>query len=68
VLTSLSLLNGAGDGGESMNIIMIIYYVISAFLAAMLIWNFIREKKNFDDMILYLIVLIPLLLRVLRIK
>lgn len=68
MLTSLSLLNGAGDGGESMNIIMIIYYVISAFLAAMLIWNFIREKKNFDDMILYLIVLIPLLLRVLRIK
>lgn len=47
---------------------MIIYYVISAYLAVMLIWNFIQEKKNFDTMILYLIVIVPLLLRILRIK
>jgi uncharacterized membrane protein YbjE (DUF340 family) len=47
---------------------MIIYYVISAFIAGMLVWNFIREKKNVNDMLLYLLVLIPLVLRILRIK
>ncbi len=47
---------------------MIIYYVISAFLVCMLVWNFIREKKNVNDMFLYLLVLIPLVLRILRIK
>jgi uncharacterized membrane protein YbjE (DUF340 family) len=47
---------------------MIIYYVISAFIAGMLVWNFIREKKNVNDMLLYLLVLIPLVLRILRVK
>ncbi len=47
---------------------MILYYVISAFILAMLIWNFIREKKNADDMLLYLLVMIPLVLRLFRIK
>ena len=47
---------------------MIIYYVISAFIASMLVWNFIREKKNVNDMLLYLLVLIPLVLRILRVK
>jgi hypothetical protein len=47
---------------------MILYYIISAYIAAMVIWNFLREKKNVNDMILYLLILIPLLLRILRIK
>lgn len=51
-----------------MPLIMILYYVISAYIAAMLIWNFIHEKKNVNDMILYLLVLVPLLLRILRLK
>jgi len=51
-----------------MNIIMIFYYLISAFLAVLLAWNFIREKKNVNDMILYLLVLAPFVLRLLRIK
>jgi uncharacterized membrane protein YbjE (DUF340 family) len=51
-----------------MPLIMIIYYVISAFIAGMLVWNFIREKKNVNDMLLYLLVLIPLVLRILRVK
>ena len=51
-----------------MPIIMILYYVISAYLAAILIWNFIREKKNIENMLLYLLVLIPLLLRLFRIR
>ena len=51
-----------------MSLVMIFYYLICLYLIGMIIWNFIREKKNFDDMLLYLIVLIPLVLRVLRIK
>jgi hypothetical protein len=51
-----------------MSVIMIIYYVISAYIAAMVLWNFIREKKSANDMLLYLLVLIPLILRLFRIK
>ena len=51
-----------------MPVIMIIYYVISAYIAAMVIWNLIREKKSLNDMLLYLLVLIPLILRLFRLK
>jgi hypothetical protein len=51
-----------------MPLIMILYYVICAYLAAMLAWNFIREKKSVNDMLLYLLVIIPLVLRILRVK
>ncbi len=51
-----------------MSIIMIVYYIISAFIAGMLIWNFIREKEDKEKMLLYLIVLIPLILRIFRIR
>jgi len=49
-------------------LIMIVYYLISAYILAILIWNFIKEKKSWDDMLLYLLVMIPLVLRLLRIK
>ena len=48
--------------------IMIIYYLITIYLIGLLVWNFIREKKKIEDMAMYLLVLIPLILRVLRIK
>jgi len=51
-----------------MPVIMIFYYAICIYIISMLIWNFIREKKSADDMLLYLLVLIPLVLRILRIK
>ncbi len=51
-----------------MPIIMIIYYVITAYIVGMLIWNFVKEKKSIDDMILYLVILVPLVLRLLRVK
>jgi len=51
-----------------MPIIMILYYVITAYFLGMLLWNFIREKKNVEDMLLYLLVMIPLVLRILRVK
>jgi len=42
--------------------------VITAYIVGMLIWNFIIEKKSVDDMILYLVILVPLVLRLLRVK
>ncbi len=51
-----------------MPLVMIFYYLISAFLVFLLAWNFVREKKNIEDMVLYLLVLVPLVLRILRVK
>ncbi|MCX7975335.1 MAG: hypothetical protein N3B16_12690 [Candidatus Aminicenantes bacterium] len=48
--------------------IMITYYLLTAFIATLFFWNFWQEKKKIDRQILYLLVLIPLLLRLLRIK
>jgi len=47
---------------------MIFYYIICIFIVAVLAWNFIKEKKSVNDMVLYLLVLIPLILRIFRIK
>jgi hypothetical protein len=51
-----------------MPVIMIFYYIICIFIVTMLVWNFFKEKKSVNDMILYLLVLIPLILRIFRIK
>jgi hypothetical protein len=51
-----------------MPIIMVIYYFLSAFIAALLIWNFIREREDRQRMLLYLIVLVPFVLRLLRVR
>ena len=49
-------------------VIMIIYYIITAFIAGLMIYNFIRERKDKQMMLLYLIVLIPFVLRLFRIR
>jgi hypothetical protein len=51
-----------------MTLVMIAYYVLSAFLLVLLAVNFVREKKSRDDLVLYLLVMIPLVLRLLRVK
>jgi hypothetical protein len=51
-----------------MNVVMALYYLITAFLVVLLAWNFVREKNKVNDMILYLLVLVPLVLRLLRVK
>jgi len=48
--------------------VMIAYYLITAFLLALLVWNFVREKSRRGDLVLYLLVILPLLLRLLRWK
>jgi len=50
-----------------MPLVMMVYYVICVFIAGMLVWNFAREKDDWQMMLLYLIVLVPLVLRILRI-
>jgi uncharacterized membrane protein YbjE (DUF340 family) len=49
-------------------IIMIAYYIITAFLLGLLAWNFVREKDRRGDLVLYLLVMLPLLLRLIRWK
>jgi len=51
-----------------MPFIMILYYLITAYLIVLLVWNFVLEKKKIEDLAQYLLVLIPLVLRILRIK
>ena len=51
-----------------MTLVMIVYHVLSAFLLALLAADFVREKKSRNDLVLYLLVMIPLVLRLLRVK
>jgi hypothetical protein len=56
------------EEAEERPMIMIAYYVITAFILFLVGWNFVREKKRRDDLVLYLLVMVPLLLRLLRVK
>ncbi len=48
-------------------LITILYYLLVAFFAACFLWNF-RRSKNWQTEALYLIVLLPFLLRLFRLK
>lgn len=48
--------------------IMIAYYLITALLLVLAAWNFLREKADRQSLVLYLLVMIPLILRLLRWK
>jgi hypothetical protein len=48
--------------------IMIAYYIITAVLLGLAGWNFVREKERRQDLVLYILVMIPLILRLLRWK
>lgn len=47
--------------------ITILYYALTAFIAVLLVWNFI-DRKKWQEEVLYVIVLLPFLLRLLRLK
>jgi ABC-type spermidine/putrescine transport system permease subunit I len=47
--------------------ITILYYLLAAYVAFLMIWNIIKSKK-WQEEVLYVIVLIPFLLRLLRLK
>ncbi len=48
-------------------IITVIYYGLIAYVAVILIWNFSKTRK-WEQEALYIIVLIPFLLRLFRLK
>jgi hypothetical protein len=48
-------------------LITLMYYAMTAYIAILLVWNFVKRRK-WQDEILYLIVLVPFLLRLLRLK
>jgi len=48
-------------------IVTILYYLMTAYIAALLVGNFLKRKK-WQEEVLYIIVLIPFLLRLLRLK
>ena len=48
-------------------IVTVLYYVLTAAVAALLVWNFLR-RKDWQEEALYIVVLIPFLLRLLRLK
>ena len=47
--------------------VTILYYLLTAYVAILLVWNFLKRKK-WQEELLYLIVLIPFILRLLRLK
>jgi hypothetical protein len=51
-----------------MPVVMIFYYAICVYLLGILVWSFVREKQSVSDMVLYLVLATPLILRVLHIK
>ncbi len=48
-------------------IVTVLYYLLTACVAALLVWNFVR-RKDWQEEVLYVIVLVPFLLRLLRLK
>jgi hypothetical protein len=48
-------------------IVTVLYYLMTAFIAVLLVRNFLK-RKSWQEEALYVIVLIPFLLRLLRLK
>jgi hypothetical protein len=48
-------------------VITIFYYLLTAYITVFLVWNFLKRKK-WQEEALYFIILIPFLLRLLRLK
>ncbi len=48
-------------------IITALYYLMVAFTAGLMIWNLVKSRK-WQEEVLYMIVLLPFLLRLLRLK
>ncbi len=48
-------------------VITVLYYVLVAYVAVLMIWNLLKSKK-WQDELLYVIILMPFVLRLLRLK
>ena len=49
------------------SVVSLLYYLLVAYVAVLLVWNLIRTRK-WEEEILYVIVLLPFLLRLFRLK
>ncbi len=49
------------------SVVSVLYYLMVAYVVVLLVWNFVRSRK-WDEEVLYVIVLIPFLLRLFRLK
>ena len=49
------------------SLVSVLYYLMVAFVAVLMIWNLIRSRK-WEEEVLYVIVLLPFLLRLLQLK
>ncbi len=45
-----------------------IYHALAIYIVAILAWLFIREKKDWQKSVMYLVAAVPLLIRVLRLR
>jgi hypothetical protein len=48
-------------------IITVLYYMLIAYVAVLMVWNLLKSKK-WQDELLYVIILMPFVLRLLRLK
>jgi hypothetical protein len=48
-------------------IITILYYLLTAYIAFLIVWNLLKGEK-WQEEILYIIILMPFLLRLFRLK
>lgn len=49
-------------------IVNYIYHAIAVYIILILAWLFIRERKDWQKSVMYLVALVPLLIRVLRLR
>jgi hypothetical protein len=47
--------------------ITVLYYVLVGYIAVIMVWNF-KKTKDWEKELLYLVVLLPFLLRLFRLK
>jgi len=47
--------------------VSVLYYLMVAYVVVLVVWNFLRSRK-WEEEVLYIIVLIPFLLRLFRLK
>ncbi len=48
-------------------LVTLAYYALVAYVVALMIWNLVRTRK-WEEEVLYVIVLVPFLLRLFRLK
>jgi len=48
-------------------IVTFMYYILIAFVAVLIVWNLLKSRK-WQDELLYVIILMPFILRLLRLK